>query len=311
MIGLLLAGAYCAPAIGEPATAATPAQSATAKDKAETDAYLKEQVAKLHPQHGHVELMGGEILINLPESLAWLPPEDTALLLSRIWANPGGTRTLGAVFPAHADFTSPGAWAAILTYSDSGHVKDDDAGALNADELMARLQRTAEETNAARKKNGYAPVTLIGWAQKPRYDPQAHKLDWAQEFAVTGAKDHSVSDNIRILGRHGVLSLSILSTIGELPEIQASQDTLLASVNFSPKFRYNDFNPATDRTASYGVSALIAGLPPGRQSLLNRSIGIFTLKQYLAVIIVCVIAWLSKRMGIAKRRRKEEEPGGD
>ena len=51
---------------------------------------------------------------------------------------------------------------------------------MDYDALLKDMQASAEEESQARVKAGYEPIALIGWATKPYYDAQNHKLYWAE-----------------------------------------------------------------------------------------------------------------------------------
>jgi uncharacterized membrane-anchored protein len=78
-------------------------------------------------------------------------------------------------------------------------VKDDDAEKIDYDDLLKEMQDGANEANAERIKEGYDPIHLIGWAQKPFYDKTSHKLHWAKELQFGTDSLHTLNYNIRAL----------------------------------------------------------------------------------------------------------------
>ena len=46
-------------------------------------------------------------------------------------------------------------------------------------------------------------MLLVDWAETPRYDKNANKFYWAQEFKTGNPTENSLNYNIRGLGREG------------------------------------------------------------------------------------------------------------
>src|ERR1017187_8484745 len=53
----------------------------------------------LHFQTGEVTLPGGLASLSLPEAFHYLPPTDAEFVLTKLWRNPPGRKTLGMHFP--------------------------------------------------------------------------------------------------------------------------------------------------------------------------------------------------------------------
>ena len=45
----------------------------------------------------------------------------------------------------------------------------------------------------------------------------------------------------------------------QLDQVKKHRSSILSAVNFKPGYRYQDYNPHTDRVAEYGLAALVAG----------------------------------------------------
>jgi len=128
-------------------------------------------------------------------------------------------------------------------------------------------QATTERNERTQKKQGYPEVTLIGWAQKPSYDKASHKLYWAREYSVEGVPQHSLNYDVRVLGRNGVLVMSMIGGMDQLPMIEANKSKILSFVEYNPTHRYSDFNADTDKVAAYGMAALVAGFAAAKVGL--------------------------------------------
>ena len=209
---------------------------------------------------GTVQLSGGMATLTLPESFRYLGEQDSRKLLVA-WGNPpeSGQGVLGMLVPADVSPLSEDGWAIVITYDDDGFVNDEDAKTLDYDKMLSEMQEQATETNELREKEGFEPVTLVGWAEPPHYDAATHKLYWAKELKFGSSKDHTLNYAIRILGRRGVLQLNAVSAIEQLAVVKEATPDVLAAVEFNEGHRYSDYLPGTDKAAAYGVGGLILG----------------------------------------------------
>ena len=98
----------------------------------------------------------------------------------RAWGNPPGRETLGMLVPG-VHVLTPEGWGVIISFSEDGYVKDDDAAKIDYRELLRTMQQATRDANPERAKAGYATVELVGWAEAPRYDSVAPKLYWASD----------------------------------------------------------------------------------------------------------------------------------
>ena len=97
-------------------------------------------------------------------------------------------------------------------------------------------------------------MDLVGWAQTPFYDIEAKKLHWATEYIVEGYEDNVLNYDVKILGRKGMLTMSILGDISVLPQIKENIDVFINSTEFKSGFTYAEL----DDIAAYGIGGLIA-----------------------------------------------------
>jgi uncharacterized membrane-anchored protein len=216
--------------------------------------------SKLDYKTGTVELSGGMATITLPESFRYLGEQDSRKLLVA-WGNPpeAGAGVLGMLVPSEISPLSEEGWAIVITYDDDGYVNDEDAKTLDYDKILTDMQEQTAENNEAREKEGFDPITLVGWAEPPHYDAKAHKLYWAKELKFGSSPDHTLNYSIRILGRRGVLVLNAVSSVDQLAVVKERTPDVLAAVEFNEGHRYADYLPGTDKAAAYGIGGLILG----------------------------------------------------
>lgn len=246
-------------------------------------------------QKGDISLKNGLAKISVPEGYRYLDGTDTSTVLNKLWGNPGGVETLGMIVPASFDPIGGDTWAAVITYDDNGHVKDDDAATINYNDLLKEMKEGTAEASKEREKQGYGSVALVGWAAPPHYDAQEHKLYWAKEIIFGDSPEHTLNYNIRMLGRRGVLVVNVVAEMNRLRDVEASTPKLLSMVNFQEGHRYADFNGSTDKVATYGLAALIAGGVAAKVGLFKGLwIAILALKKFIIIGAVAAAGFVKK-----------------
>jgi len=220
--------------------------------------------AEVHKQltgaAGKVDLPGGIAVLNLAEGNTFLNATQTQFLLEKVWKNPDGTGFLGAVVPPGFDEKGENqTWAALISYEDSGHVKDDDAASMNYDDLLKQMREGVAERNKDRKEKGFDEITLVGWATPPHYDSGAKTVYWARELSFSGSTTHTLNYEIRLLGRQGVLDINVVAGLPDLKAVESATPGLLKQVGFQGGQRYADYQDGNDHLAEYGVAGLILG----------------------------------------------------
>ena len=196
--------------------------------------------------------------INLSNTYKYLNPEQSAFVLTQVWGNPP-QEVLGMLFPQGSSIMDTASYAIIISYDESGHIKDEDAADLDYDDLLEEMQEDTEAGNEYRIEEGYEPIELVGWASSPYYDGEEKKLHWAKELKFGEAEVNTLNYNLRVLGRRGYLELNFIGDMGILPLVQNDIPTLMPSVNFKEGNTYFDFDPDLDDVAAYGIGGLIAG----------------------------------------------------
>lgn len=187
--------------------------------------------------------------IQLPDKYAAADGDDTRRIMEAM-QNPPTGREVGVVFPGSF------AWFVVFEYDDIGYVKDDEKGSLDPNAMLESIKRGTEEGNKQRAKHGWAPLTIVGWEQPPRYDEQIHNLTWAVRAESRG--EPVVNYNTRLLGRKGVMRVTLVT---DPPELQAALPqfrTLLNGYTFTKGSRYAEWVPG-DKVAQVGLTALVTG----------------------------------------------------
>ena len=251
--------------------------------------------ATLKYQQGEVALPQGIATLKVPTRFRYLGPPDAQRILEQAWGNPKGENTLGMLFPSDVSPLDEKGWGVVITYDEDGHVSDDDADGIDYDQLMKDMQEGTAAANAERAKQGQMPVELVGWAARPYYDKVAKKLHWAKELRFPNAPEHTLNYNIRILGRKGVLVFNAVANMSQLATIQTRMTDVLAFTEFNPGYGYADFDPKVDKTAAYGLAALVAGGVAAKAGLFAKLFALLIAgKKIIAVVVIGLIALLRK-----------------
>jgi uncharacterized membrane-anchored protein len=256
---------------------------------------------RLKYQTGQITLRDGVATINLADGFKYLDPASTETLLTGIWGNPpSGARSLGMVVPPNFDPLAENSWCVVLDFQEDGYVKDHDAATINYDKLLKQMQAATREASAQRMKDGYAPIELVGWAAAPHYDKETHKFYWAKEIKFgAGDRENTLNYNLRVLGRRGVLVLNAVARMSQLAEIEKATPEIMGMVDFSEGHRYADYKPGTDRLATYGLAALVAGGIAAKAGLFKGLlVAILALKKFIIIGVFAVVAFVKKLFGM-------------
>ena len=261
--------------------------------------------ASLKYQKGEIVLPGGVATLKIPDSFRYLDPKDTEQVLVKAWGNPEGAGTLGMLFPAGVSPVSENSWGVVITYKEDGYVSDKDADSIKYDDLLKDMQEGISEENKERQKEGFQAVNLVGWAAPPHYDKETHKLYWAKELSFGGENEHTLNYNIRVLGRKGVLVLNAVSAMNQLRTVEKEMQQVLAFTDFNSGFRYADYDSKTDKTAAYGIAALVAGGVAAKAGLFTKLFAmLLAAKKLIFAGVIAVGAF------VAKRFKKRNEGAG-
>jgi uncharacterized membrane-anchored protein len=161
------------------------------------------------------------------------------------------------------------------------------------------MQEGSKQASAERVKNGYPSIELVGWAKPPRYDKETHKFYWAKEIKFGDSGDeNTLNYNLRILGRRGILILNVVSGMPQFPQVEKATPELLEMVDFNAGHRYADYTPGTDKLATYGLAALVAGGIAAKTGLIKGLfLALLAMKKFVIIGVIAVVAFVKKLLG--------------
>lgn len=263
-------------------------------------AALKAEVDRVR-QVGPAEVaLRDQATLKLPEGTMFVP-QPAANKILKSMGNRGDDRVIGLIYPLREDQD----WAMVAEYEAAGYIKDDDARDWNADELLKSLKDGTAAANEERRRAGFPTLEVTGWAEKPAYDAATHRLVWAATAIHPGAAEQPavVNYNTYALGRHGYISMNLLTDSKALDADKVHARDMLSRLTFVDGKRYADFDSKTDHVAEYGLAALVAGVAVKKLGLLAM-LGVALLKFWKLGLIALAglgsaVPWLRKRFGKA------------
>lgn len=198
-------------------------------------------------------------------------------------------------------------WSVVFEWDEVGYVKDDEKDTLDAAALLKSLREGNAMANEERRRRGWSTLEIVGWEVPPRYNEETHNLEWA----ITGESEgrQVVNYNVRLLGRQGVMSATLLVDPQDLSASLPAYRALLAGYDFQSGQHYAEYRQG-DKLAQYGLAALIAGgAAVGAAKLgLFAWVAVFFKKAWkLVVVAVAAIAAVLRKLIHGGRRRESLE----
>jgi uncharacterized membrane-anchored protein len=193
--------------------------------------------------------LGDTAQVKVPEGYVFAGGDDTRSIMEMM-QNPTSGHELGFLAPDGDD------WFVVFEFSPVGYVKDDEKDSLDADAILQSIKDGTAESNKERARRGWPALTILGWATPPRYNENTHNLEWAVKLQSEGSP--GVNHNTRLLGRGGVMEVTLVTDPDKLAETLPKFNALVSGFEFVEGQKYNQFRPG-DKMAAYGLTGLIAG----------------------------------------------------
>jgi uncharacterized membrane-anchored protein len=189
--------------------------------------------------------------IDVPQGYVFLDGAGTAQLME-LTGNPVDGSEVATLAPAEG-----GGWFVVFEWAEIGWVDDAEKDALDADAMLASMREGNEAANEERKKRGWATLELVGWKEPPHYDAATNNLTWSIEGKSEGQA--VLNRLVKLLGRRGVMSATLVGSPEELVVATPQVETLLAGYRFRPGHSYAEYIPGSDTAAKVGLTALVVG----------------------------------------------------
>lgn len=207
-------------------------------------------VSRLPWQHGPTTgKIGDHATIKVPKGYAFLDAASTRRF-NEILENPPTEVDEYVLAPDDFD------WIAFFSFSDIGYVKDDET--LDPDDVLSSIRTGLEHGNEERRSRGWDTLKLVGWSAKPQYDQQIRALAWAILLESESSGSKVVNYNTRLLGRRGVMEVTVAADPEDLQPAIADFKALVPGYAYVAGEGYGEFRPG-DHVAEIGLAALITG----------------------------------------------------
>ncbi|MCC5463766.1 DUF2167 domain-containing protein [Pelosinus baikalensis] len=243
--------------------------------------------------------------IQIPEHYAFIPQPEASRVMKSM-GNGDCPEMVGFIISDKENED----WIVTIDYTKSGYIKDDDAKAWDAEELLTSLKEGTKENNKERKEKGLSEMTVTGWVEKPQYDAARHYLVWSIELKTRGERERTINYNTYALGREGYLTLTLVTDLKNIGAEKSVAQNLLAATEFVPGKRYEEFNSVTDHIAEYGLAALITGVAAKKLGVLAMIAAFGAKFIKLIVIGVGALGVLVVKYFRKKKNEKDNETSG-
>jgi len=188
--------------------------------------------------------------IQVPEGYVFANGSDTRMLMESM-GNPASNREVGFFAPDTLE------WFVVFEFDKVGYIRDDEKNNLDAEAILSSIRKGTEKSNKIRKEKGFTELNIVGWEVKPLYNETTHNLEWA----IRAQDDNGaiiLNHNTRLLGRRGVMRVTLVVDPQKLSSVLQSYRTQLNEFSFKSGQDYAAFIKG-DKIASYGLTALVAG----------------------------------------------------
>ena len=281
----------------DPSAPAISADVAAAKAQADLEAAYA-AINKAAQRGPRTITLADQATLKLPQDYVFIPAAETIQLLK---ANGNDiANSLGMIASSYDD------WGLLITYEPTGYIEDTEAKTWQAAELLADIRAGAAATNEERKSR-HIPLPeqeIIGWHTEPTYNAETHQLVWGVELRLKGqsaSKSNAITYTTVLLGREGYFTLNLAADTNTINTLKPTLTTLVSNLKFNEGKRYADFNASTDKTAEYGLAALVAGGAVAKKLGLFAAITVAVIKfwKFIAILLagfgMSLSKWFSKR----------------
>lgn len=222
--------------------------------------------------------------IKVPEGYTFASAKDTIALMEAMQNPPSGNE-MGFVSPAGQE------WFVVFEFNETGYIKDDEKSSLDADAMLKSIRSGTERSNEERRSRGWSTINVVGWYQAPKYNDRTNNLEWATRLESDGKP--LLNYNTRLLGRRGVMRVTLVADPSKMTEIMPDFNRLMAGFSYSEGEKYAEFKSG-DKVAEYGLAALVVG---GASAVAVKS-GLFkSLWKILVAVALGAAAFVRKIFG--------------
>jgi|YelNatPaOPRAMG01_1025707.scaffolds.fasta_scaffold107562_2 uncharacterized membrane-anchored protein len=221
--------------------------------------------------------------IKIPKGFGFLDKKDTQKLFEEFKEVYSGNE-IGIVFPKEAS------WFAVIRYARTGYIKDEGIDKLDSDKILKIIKEKNQELNKKRKEMGSPTIEIIGWDEPPYYNRNTHTLICSIIGREENKKDLFLNYFSAILGRYGVLTITIVSDYKNASLLHSTADFLTSAINFTQENKYEQWESG-DKVSDITIKDLIIGGATGAAVYSAAKAGLFA---KLGKILISVLLIFKK-----------------
>jgi uncharacterized membrane-anchored protein len=246
--------------------------------------------------------LGNIAQIKVPEGYVFIQQKDMKEFMDKTH-NFYSDNDLGVLFTT--DKSS--GYLALFSFDDVGYIKDADKEKLDADKMWETMVENNKEANKERANKGWDEVELVSWQLKPQYNPDNHRLEWAENLKEKG--EPFVNYHTKILGRKGVMVVTLEPNSTDMNSVLARLNGDIQAFDFTPGNKYAEWTTG-DKVAEIGLAALVvggAGALAAKTGLLGKLGGMILLllakaKALVIAALAAFSAFFKKIFGGGKKK---------
>lgn len=275
--------------LAEPVRAATYSELFPTRKYA--DAEIQSLIEGFDYKRGSVAVLDGAATLEIGPGYYFLDANDARPILERFWGSPPNPDLVGAIFPIEKTPVDGESWVAEVAFNPMGRVAEEGFDDVDAAILMAQMQQELRDYNPDRQRLGYAASELVGWIDPPIYDAAAKRLRWSTETTIEGQSLNTLNAESRLLGRRGVLAISLTSSAAQRDALQRAATDLATIATFAPGHAHADFDAGADNEAEFNLAELIVGKSLDDLGAKNALSEIMESFWFLAIVLVFGVWW--------------------
>src|SRR5262249_23595120 len=162
--------------------------------------------------------------------------QDDAKKIMELSGNLLTNKEVGLVMPRNSKEN----WFVLFEYDPVGYIRDNEKDNIDSALLLENIKQATVASNKTRKERGFSGLHVLGWHEPPHYDPQSNNLVWAI-LARDDAGSEIVNYNIRMLGRHGYMSVVLVTDPPQLAVLKPDVQNVIANFSYKKGKSYAEF----------------------------------------------------------------------
>jgi len=233
--------------------------------------------------------LGPYASIEVPEGYVFTGPIGAQVFME-LNENPRNPNTMGILQPIAEDQS----WFVCFEYQDVGHVSDDDRQSIDAAALLTSIRQASDLGNEERRQRGWPEMRIKDWVIPPGYEPETKRLAWAlgaEADAPDGSVQQICNYNVKLLGRTGVMSATLVCNPAEVSGLIPVVRSSLEGFKFLPGHAYGEWREG-DKLAAYGLTGLITGgaaVVAAKSGLLGKLLAMIAKGGKLVIVAVAAL----------------------